>query len=316
MVKYIIKRIIYAFITLWVIATITFFLMHMLPGNPFASEKVIPPQIKAQIMKKYGLDKPLYQQYGIYLNNLAHANLGLSMRQRGRKVSTIIANHFPYSLEIGIRAMIFGFVFGLVMGVIAALNRAKKWDTLALIIAIIGVSVPSFAIAGILQWLVIWILTSTGVQILPIAGVSQTWSTVLPTIALGMAVVAMVMRLMRASTIEVLGQDYIKTARAKGVSPTGIVIKHVLRNAIMPIITYIGPMLAAVLTGSLVVEKIFAIPGIGKYFVDSVMNNDYTTALGITLFYAVFLIAMVLIVDISYGFIDPRIRLHAKKGDN
>ncbi len=315
MLKYILKRIIYSIITLWFVATLTFFLMHCLPGNPFASEKAIPPQIMEQLMEKYGLNLSLSHQYFIYLWHLMQGNFGLSMTQPGRTVTQIILSHFPYSLDIGVKAVIFGLVFGLVMGVIAALNRAKKWDTMALIVAIIGVSVPSFAIAGILQWGVISILMHTGVLILPIAGYNQRWATILPMIALGMATVAMITRLMRASTIEVLGQDYIKTARAKGVSSTNIIIKHCLRNAIMPVITYLGPMVAAILTGSLVIEKIFAIPGIGKYFVDSIMNNDYTVALGITVFYAAFLIAMVLIVDISYAFIDPRIRVNAKAGE-
>jgi ABC-type dipeptide/oligopeptide/nickel transport system permease component len=313
MIIYIIKRIGYAFITLWLIATITFLLIHCLPGDPFASEKAIPPKIKAQLMKKYGLDKPLYVQYGMYIKNLAQGNLGISMRTRGRKVSSIIAVHFPYSINIGLKALAFGITFGLLMGIIAALNRAKKWDTFSMLIAILGVSVPSFIIAGLLQYLVVQFGTLTGLRLLPVAGYDGFSSTILPMLALGMLPVAMITRMMRASMIEVLGQDYIKTAKAKGVSATGIVFKHCLRNAIMPIITYLGPMIAAILTGSFVVEKIFAIPGLGKYFVESIYNNDYTVILGVVMFYATFLIAMILIVDISYGFIDPRIRIHAKK---
>ena len=313
MIKYIIKRLCYSLITLWLIATITFALIHCLPGDPFASEKAIPPRIKALLMKKYGLDKPIYVQYGIYLKNLVQGNLGMSMRTRGRKVSDIIATHFPYSLDIGLKALCFGIVFGLIMGSIAALNRAKKWDTLSMLLAIFGVSVPSFIIAGLLQYLVVQFGKLTGLNILPVAGYDGFISTVLPMLALGMLPVAMITRMMRASMIEVLGQDYIKTARAKGVSSTNIVFKHCLRNAIMPIITYLGPMIAAILTGSFVVEKIFAIPGLGKYFVESIYNNDYTVILGLVMFYASFLILMILIVDISYGFIDPRIRVHAKK---
>jgi oligopeptide transport system permease protein len=316
MTKYILKRIMYSIITLWLIATITFALIHCLPGDPFASAKAIPPAIKAEMMAKYGLDKPIYQQYGIYLNNLVHGNLGMSMRQRGRTVIGIIETHFPYSLDIGLKAIIFGTVFGILMGIISALNRGRKWDTFSLMIAIIGVSVPSFILAGLFQYLVIFIGNLTGYNILPVAGYGSFESTILPSIALGLFPVAMVTRMMRASMIEVLSQDYVKTAKAKGVSPTGIVMKHALRNSIMPIITYMGPMIAAIMTGSFVIEKIFAIPGLGKYFVESIFNNDYTVVLGVTVFYATFLTLMVLIVDISYGFIDPRIRLHAKKEES
>ena len=316
MIKYIIKRIFFAIITLWFIATATFFLMQCLPGDPFASEKAIPPKIKAQLMKKYGLDQPLYKQYLTYMKNIVHGDLGLSMRQRGRKVSRIIKTHFPYSLNIGIKAITFGLSFGVIMGMIAALNRGKSWDTVALLIAIIGVSVPSFAIAGLLQLAIVLIGTHTGIRILPVAGFDEFGSTILPTIALGLGIVAMITRTMRASAIEVLGQDYIKTARAKGVSSTGIIIKHCLRNAIMPIITYIGPVSAGIIVGSLVIETIFAIPGIGKYLVDSIMNNDYTVTMGLVLFYSVILVGLTLVVDIAYGFIDPRIRVHAKRGED
>ena len=313
MLTYILKRLGYSVITLWLIATITFALIHCLPGDPFASEKAIPPAIKAQIMKKYGLDQPLHIQYIHYLGRLVKGDLGISMKERGRSVNSIIAVHFPYSLNIGIKAIIFGTIFGLVMGIISALNRGNKWDTAALLVAIIGVSVPSFVIAGILQYLVILIANLTGFNVLPVAGFSDFSSTILPSIALGLFSVAMVTRMMRASMIEVLGQDYIKTAKAKGCSPMRIVFRHGVRNAIMPIVSYMGPMIAAIMTGSFVIEKIFAIPGLGKYFVDSIFNNDYTVILGVVIFYASFLTLMVLIVDISYGLIDPRIRVHGGK---
>ncbi|MCF7791242.1 MAG: ABC transporter permease [Victivallales bacterium] len=313
MLKYILKRVFFSLITLWLIATITFVLIHCLPGDPFASEKAIPPAIKAQILKKYDLDKPIHIQYLNYLSQLIRGDLGISMKERGRSVNSIIAVHFPYSLDIGIKAVIFGTVFGIIMGVISALNRGNSWDTTALLIAIFGVSVPSFVIAGILQFLVILISNLTGYHILPVAGFSNFNSTILPSIALGMFSVAMITRMMRASMIEVLGQDYIKTAKAKGCSPSTIIIKHGLRNAIMPIVSYMGPMIAAILTGSFVIEKIFAIPGLGKYFVDSIFNNDYTVILGVVVFYAAFLTVMVLLMDISYGFIDPRVRVHGRR---
>jgi oligopeptide transport system permease protein len=313
MLRYILKRIVYSIITLWLIATITFTLIHCLPGDPFASEKAIPPAIKAQIFKKYGLDQPLYIQYIQYLKQLLHGDLGISMKERGRSVNSIIAIHFPYSLDIGIKAIGFGIIFGVIMGIISALNRGKKWDTAALLIAIIGVSVPSFVIAGIMQYLVILIARTTGCNVLPVAGFSNFSASILPSIALGLFSVAMITRMMRASMIEVLGQDYIKTAKAKGCSPTRIILKHGIRNAIMPIVSYMGPMIAAILTGSFVIEKIFAIPGLGKYFVDSIFNNDYTVILGVVMFYATFLTFMMLVVDISYGLIDPRVRVHGEK---
>jgi len=315
MVKYIILRLIYSVISLWFIITLTFILVHMLPGDPFASAKAMPASIKAEMFKKYGLNKPVVTQYFIYLGNLLQGDLGMSMRERGRTVVGIIATHFPYSFNIGIKACIFGAVFGVIMGIIAGLYRAQVWDTLSLLIAIIGVSVPSFILAGLFQYIVVAIGQSTGYNILPVAGFGGFDSTILPSIALGMFPVALVARLMRASLIEVLGQDYIKTAKAKGVSTTSMIVKHAIRNAIMPVITFMGPMVAFVLTGSFVIEKMFAIPGIGKYYVDCIFNDDYTVIMGLTIFFAVLLIGVIFLVDLSYSFIDPRIKVQSGKGE-
>lgn len=313
MTVYIIKRLLSSIATLWLIITITFILLHCLPGDPFSSRKAVSPKIKKQLEKKYGLDKPLTEQYFVYLNNLLHGDLGISMRARGRKVSDIIMHHFPYSLMLGLKALLLGLFVGVFMGIIAAVFRGEKWDTLSLLIAIIGVSVPSFIIAGILQYVVTKAGVYCGTQILPIAGFSNSGASVLPTIALGMAPVAMIMRIMRNSMIEVLGQDYIKTAKAKGASGIQIIFKHCIRNAIIPVVSYIGPLIAAILTGSFVIEKIFAIPGLGRYFVQSILNNDYTVVLGLVVFYSIFLILTILLVDISYGFIDPRIKVHSDR---
>ncbi|BDU49644.1 ABC transporter permease [Haliovirga abyssi] len=309
MLKFILKRILSGVVTLWIVTTITFFLMHALPGDPFASEKAIPPKIKANLMKKYHLDKPLVVQYVYYLGGIVKGDFGMSMKVRGRKVSRIIARAYPISLDLGMRAIIFAFIFGIFFGIIGAFNRGKWEDTGAMAVAIIGVSVPSFIIAGTLQWIDIFVSKKAGISLLPVAGYDSPAHKIMPTIALGLMAVAVIARMMRASMIEVLNQDYIKTAKSKGLASKIVIWKHAFRNAIMPVITYLGPLIAAITTGSFVIEKVFAIPGLGKYYVESIYNRDYTMVLGITVFYSLLLIVMVLIVDILYGFIDPRVRI-------
>lgn len=305
MLIYILKRAVYGIITLFIITTFTFFLLHMLPGDPFASEKAIPAAVKAELRAQYNLDKPLYIQYGYYLKNLLKGDLGVSMKIKGRKISKIIKESFPYSLDLGLRAVIFAFVGGMILGIIAGLNRGKKWDTISMLLAIIGVSVPSFILGGIFQWVVV----KYDISFLAVAGYESFGEKILPAIALGMFPLAIIARMMRASMIDVLGQEYIKTAKAKGLSPIKIIVKHCIRNAIMPVITYLGPLIAAVTTGSFVVENVFAVPGLGKYYVKSISDSDYTVVLGVTVFYAAILIFMVFLVDILYGFIDPRVRI-------
>ncbi|MBZ4684172.1 MAG: ABC-type oligopeptide transport system, permease component [Fusobacteriales bacterium] len=315
MFNYIFKRIVSGAITLLLITTITFFLVHQLPGDPFASEKAIPPKIKAKLMEKYGLDKPLAVQYVTYVGNLLKGDFGLSMKVRGRKVSDMIKNHFPYSLDLGIRAAIFAFFVGVFLGIIAGLNRGKKLDSGAMLLAVIGVSVPSFVLAGTLQWMIVELNAKLGISLLPVAGYDTWRHKILPTIALGLFPIAVIARMMRASMIDVFSQDYIITAKAKGQKPFKIVTRHGIRNAIMPVVVYMGPLLAAITTGSFVIEKIFSIPGLGRYYVESIYNRDYTVVLGITIFYAFLLVVMLLIVDILYVFIDPRIRLSKGKGE-
>ncbi|MDN5305014.1 MAG: oligopeptide transport system permease protein [Fusobacteriaceae bacterium] len=315
MFNYIFKRIVSSAITLLLITTITFFLVHQLPGDPFASEKAIPPKIKAKLMEKYGLDKPLAVQYVTYVGNLLKGDFGLSMKVRGRKVSDMIKNHFPYSLDLGIRAAIFAFFVGVFLGIIAGLNRGKKLDSGAMLLAVIGVSVPSFVLAGTLQWMIVELNAKLGISLLPVAGYDTWRHKILPTIALGLFPIAVIARMMRASMIDVFSQDYIITAKAKGQKPFKIVTRHGIRNAIMPVVVYMGPLLAAITTGSFVIEKIFSIPGLGRYYVESIYNRDYTVVLGITIFYAFLLVVMLLIVDILYVFIDPRIRLSKGKGE-
>jgi len=291
-------------ITMWVIVTLTFFLMHMIPGDPFTSEKRVPEQIRQNMLAKYHLDKPLIVQYGYYLRNLLHGDLGISLKYLNRTVNEIIANGFPASFQIGMQSVIIGVFLGLILGIVAALNRNGFWDYVSMILAIIGRSVPNFIIATLLQY---WIASK--LRWLPVSGWGTFAHTILPSIALSFASLSIISRLMRASMLDVIGQDYIKTAKSKGLSSFEIVWKHMIRNAILPIITVLGPLIAGIVTGTFVIERIFGIPGLGKYFVQSIYNNDYTMILGTTIFYSAILVFMMFLVDITYGFVDPRIRL-------
>lgn len=316
MLKFIFKRIFTGLITLFLVITITFFLLHKLPGDPFESEKAIPPQVKANLMVKYGIDKPLGVQYVNYLKNVAKGDLGISMKEKGRTVNSVIKNSFPISADLGIRAVIFGLVFGIPLGIIAALNRGKKLDYTSMIIAVIGISVPSFVIAGVLQLYAVDIHKAILLDRLhlPLGKILLTgWDSpakkILPVIALGFFSVAEVARLMRSKMIEIMDQDYIKLAIAKGVKPINIILKHALRNAMLPIITVISPSIAAILTGSFVIETMFSIGGLGKYYIGSIVDRDYTMVLGVTVFYSAFLILMMIVMDILYALVDPKIKL-------
>ena len=318
--KFLIKRIAMGLVTLWLVITITFFLIHMLPGDPFQSEKAIPPKVKENLMAKYHLDRPLGEQYVEYLKNIAKGDLGASMKVRGRTVNDVINKSFLTSADLGARSIIFALALGIPLGIIAALKRGKFQDRLSMIVAIIGISVPSFVLAGLMQKY--FVDVHNGILIdkynLPLvrillSGWDRPEKKILPVIALGLYTVALIARLLRDKMIEVMGQDYIRLAIAKGVKPKNIVFRHALRNAILPIITIMGQTIAAVLTGSFVIEKMFSIPGLGKYFVDSINDRDYTMVLGVTVFYAIFLIVMMILVDIVYVLVDPKIKLG--KGD-
>ena len=319
--KFLIKRIAMGLVTLWLVITITFFLIHMLPGDPFQSEKAIPPKVKENLMAKYHLDRPLGEQYVEYLKNIAKGDLGASMKVRGRTVNDVINKSFFVSADLGARSIIFALVLGIPLGIIAALKRGKYQDKLSMIIAIIGISVPSFVLAGLMQKYFVDIHNGILIEngFLPeffrirLSGWDSPEKKILPVVALGLYTVALIARLLRDKMIEVMGQDYIRLAIAKGVKPKNIVFRHALRNAILPIITIMGPTIPAVLTGSFVIEKMFSIPGLGKYFVDSINDRDYTMVLGVTVFYAIFLIIMMILVDIVYVLVDPKIKLG--KGD-
>lgn len=313
MLKYVLKRVAYSIITLFVLVALTFFLQRMLPGDPFIGDKALPQATMDALYAKYGLDKSVPEQFIIYLGNCLHGDLGLSL-QTNRPVATIIIDSFVVSFDLGIRAIIFAFILGVLLGTIAAIKRGKVTDTICMLIALVGVSVPSFIVASILQYFLGLQLTQT----LKDAGMSAAFaatgwsgwnSKILPVLALGFGSLAQISRLTRTSMLDVLGQDYIKTARAKGLSQPAIIWKHALRNAITPVVTVLGPITAAVLTGAFVVENIFSIPGLGRYFVQSIQTMDYTMISGTTIFYGAFLILANLVVDLVYGVIDPRVKL-------
>lgn len=304
MLKYTLKRGVIAVLTVWVIITITFFLMHSIPGDPFTDGKKIPPQIMKNLEAKYGLDKPLIVQYGTYMKNLLKGDLGDSMKYENRSVGNILSEGFPVSAKLGLLAATLGVVVGVSCGVIASLNRGKLPDYLVIIIAVIGVSVPNFVFAALFQY---WF--GAYLKWFPVGRWGTLSHYVLPVVALGLSMTAYIARMMRTSMLDVLGQDYVKTAKAKGLSKGSIIFKHTIRNAILPVITILGVMIASVLIGSFVVENIFIIPGIGKHYVQSIQQNDYTLILGTTTFYATILVFMMYIIDLLYGLVDPRIRL-------
>lgn len=308
-VKYIGRRLIYALLTVLVLITITFILMQMLPGDPFLGHKVLNADVKAALVSKYGLDQPVWKQYGIYIGNLLRGDLGSSIIS-GRQVTDIIAQAFPVSLELGIRALLFAVSFGLLFGVTAALKQGSKWDTLTMILVLLGVSVPSFIMGSLLQYFLgIVLYQATGIRFFAIMGWGKENSKILPAFALAFGTIASVARLMRSSMVDVLNQDYVRTAKVKGIGKKNIVLHHCMRNALLPVVTVMGPIAAVLLTGTFAVEHVFSIPGLGKYFVDSVQSNDYPVIVGTTLFFGVFLVLCNLLVDIVNSFIDPRLKL-------
>ena len=312
-IRYILKRIIYSFITILVLVTITFLLMQLLPGEPFTAGKALPDSVMQALEKKYGLDKPVLQQLFIYIGNALRGDFGISIPD-GRAVTDVIAEAFPVSFSLGIRALLFAFIMGILLGVVAAVKRGTVWDSAAMFFALVGVSVPSFIMGAVLQYFLgLKLYQATGVQVFAVIGWSDFNSKILPAFALAFGSMATVSRLMRTSMLDVLSQDYIKTAKAKGLSQRQSVWKHAVRNAVMPVVTVMGPLVAAVLTGAFVVENIFSIPGLGKYFVTSVQTLNYTMIAGTTVFYGMFLILANLVVDLIYGFIDPRIKLTGGK---
>jgi oligopeptide transport system permease protein len=305
MAKYIVRRLFYMFITLFLIATATFFLMKTLPGSPISSASKLSPSQLAVVEAKYDLDKPLPVQYGRYMLNLAQGDLGNSFYFKGASVTDLIITRLGPSFILGAQGLIAGVIIGIILGMIAALKQNSIWDYGSTFIAILGISIPSFVFATFLQY---WFAVKW--DLFPVALWNEGWkSSVLPSIALAMGPLAVAARFIRTEMIEVLSSDYITLAKSKGANGFEIAFKHAFRNALIPLVTVLGPLAAGLLTGSLVIEQIFAIPGIGEQFVKSIMISDFSIIMGTTLFFSVFLVFVILIVDILYGVIDPRIRL-------
>lgn len=309
MLSYAIKRLIAGVITVWFIATATFIAMHQVPGDPLMNDKAVTAEIRENLEKKYGLDKPVTTQYFIFLGNMLKGDFGISFTQQNRRVNDIIRDHFPVSATLGILAILIASVGGVLWGALTALYRNRMPDVIIMFLVILGISVPSFVFAALGQLLLVNINSLLGQSVIPVAGWGTIWHMLMPALVLGLGTMAFLTRLMRSSMLEVVNEDYIKTARAKGLSPMRIFFRHQLRNAILPVVTVLGPQIAVITTGGFVVELVFAIPGLGRYFVQAVQQLDYTVIMGTTVFYGAFLVLMVILVDILYGFIDPRVRL-------
>ncbi|MBT3644968.1 MAG: ABC transporter permease [Gammaproteobacteria bacterium] len=309
MLKYTFGRILSGLVTIWFIATATFLAMHAVPGDPLMNEKATTPEIRENLARKYGLDKPIAEQYVIYLGNMVQGDFGISFTQQNRKVNDIIQDHFPVSAALGILAITFAALGGILWGALTALYRNQLPDIIIMFLVILGISVPSFVFAALGQLLLVNINQWFNISLLPVAGWGTFAHMIVPSLVLGLGTMALLTRLMRSSMLEIVNEDFIRTARAKGLSPSRIFFQHQLRNAILPVVTVLGPQIAAITTGGFVVELVFAIPGLGRYFVQAVQQLDYTVIMGTTVFYGAFLVFMVILVDIIYGFIDPRVRL-------
>jgi len=308
---FLIKRLGYIVVSLFFIVTITFFLMQAAPGGPFTSEKRLPPKIEEQMNEAYGLNDPVHVQYFRYLKQVVQWDFGPSYKYKGQSVNSIIKRGFPYSFILGMEAIFLALSVGVLLGVVAALYHNKFGDYAAMVFAVLGISVPSFILATILQY-----IFALKLQMFPIAKFDSFAHSVLPAIALATTPLAFIARLMRSSMLDVLNSDYIKTAKSKGLNSRITIYRHGIRNAILPVVSYLGPLVVAILTGSFIIEKIFAIPGLGNEFVESVTNRDYTVIMGTTVFFSVLLLLSILLVDIVYGLIDPRMKITGReKGD-
>ncbi len=301
--KYVAKRVLTSILTIWLVATITFLLMFLVPGGPFLAEKAPSAATLEALNKRFGLDQPKIVQYKNYMLNLLQGEMGESIKQRGRMVQDIIFSGFKVSARLGGIAILVAVCIGVPIGCIAAFNRGKWLDSLILFFSTLGIAVPGFVVSTVLM-----VIFSVKLDLLPTYGLTSFAHYIMPVSALAFYPTAYISRLMRSSMLEVLGQDYIRTARAKGLPQFKMIFKHALRNAILPVVTYLGPLLAYTLTGSVVVEKIFTIPGLGNEFISSIINRDYTMIMGTTIFLATLLIIMNMLVDIAYKIIDPRIK--------
>lgn len=308
MTRFLIKKIIILLLSLFMVASLTFALMQIIPGDPFTQEKAVPEEILKAMYHHYGLDQPWYIQYARYMKGLMTWDLGPSFKYQGRTVTEIIREGFPVSMTLGLEALVLSIFFGVGLGCIAALKHLKWQDNLTMVLAVLGISVPSFILATFLQYFI-----GMKLDLLPVARWGSFEHSILPAFALSALPMAFIARLTRSNMVEIMQQDYIQTARSKGLNSFQILFRHALRNALLPIVTYLGPLTTAILTGSFAVEKIFGIPGLGQWFVMSITNRDYTVIMGTTVFYSAILMVCVFLVDLLYCFIDPRIQLIEKR---
>ncbi|MFD2760994.1 ABC transporter permease [Lentibacillus juripiscarius] len=309
MLRYILKRFAIMAMTLWIIVTLTFVLMVTIPGSPLNEERTTNEVVQENLEEHYNLDEPYYIQYILYLKSIVTLDFGPSIKQPNETVNDLLGRGFPISFELGIITIVVAVISGVILGIFAALKHNGIIDYLAMTIAVLGISIPNFVLATLLiQVFAVYL------NILPAATWSSPVHMILPTVALATGPMAIIARLTRSTMLEVLTQDYIKMARAKGLKPWKIIVKHSLKNALMPVVTIMGTLLAGILTGTFVIEQIFGIPGMGKYFVESINQRDYPVIMGTTVFYSAFLILMLFLVDIAYGLLDPRIKLHEKGG--
>jgi oligopeptide transport system permease protein len=304
MIRYVFKRFWISLLTLWLLATITFFLLRVLPGNPFQTDQILTVEMQERMMNYYGLNRPIFEQYFTYMGNLLRGNMGYSLKYTNRTVNSIIARAFPVSADLGLRSLALALPVGLFLGIVSARKRGKAVDYLCVVVSVIGVSIPSFILGSFLQF-----VFALKLKVLPMAQWTTEMHKILPTVAIALGLLATLTRIMRASMLEVTTQDYVKTAKSKGLSEGKIVWSHEIRNALIPILTMLGPMVASVLMGTFVIEKIFAIPGLGLHFVNSITGLDYTMTMGLTVFFGAFLVTANFLVDIAYGVVDPRIRI-------
>ena len=309
MYAYTLKRLIQGVITVWFIATATFVAMHSVPGDPLLNERGVNAEIRRNLEERYGFDRPIFDQYLIYMTNMARGDFGISFTQQNRSVNDIIREHFPVSAALGVLAIVFAGLGGVLWGALTALYRNRLPDVIVMFLVILGISVPSFVIAALSQLALVGLNDLVGFSVLPVAGWGSILHMLIPSLVLGLGTMAFLTRLMRSSMLEIVNADFIRTAYSKGLPPTRVFIKHQLRNAILPVITVLGPAIAAITTGGFVVELVFAIPGLGRFFVQAVQQLDYTVIMGTTVFYGAFLVFMVIAVDLLYGLIDPRVRL-------
>ncbi len=308
MIRFLFKKSLILLLSLWCVVTGTFFLMHAVPGDPFIGERVIPEEVMRSLYAHYGLDQPLWVQYIKYLKGLLRGDLGISMVYYGQSVSRFIRDAFPVSAALGLSALCLAVPGGIFLGTVAALKRGRWPDTAAMVVSTIGVSVPNFVLSSLLQY-----IFCVKLHLLPVARWESAAHAVLPTVALAALPTAFIARLTRSNMIDALGSDYIRTALAKGLPLFRIAIRHGLRNALLPVVSYLGPVTAQILTGSFMVERIFAIPGLGQWMIHSIHGRDYPMILGLTVFFSVLLMVAMFIVEIAYSLLDPRIRVQAKQ---